>query len=200
MLLCCVNLDGHGTGTKPPNSFSSVAQAATWSSRNASAKVSRELVEIWNGLRKGLVLFPAVDLIFLFNQRVSNCAEKCYQKSVEMTVLKTEIDFREPNVRMFLKIYPGKFQGSYNDTSGSGNSSVNISSELYDKLSQNTAEVVVSVERAHVKRMETMLLISTSTIVSNIGRLIGMWIGLSTVSLLDFIEHLFVKLISGKWV
>ena len=51
------------------DSFSSLAlrravlNAATWSLRNAPAKVRRELVERWNGLGKNLVLLPTVDLI-----------------------------------------------------------------------------------------------------------------------------------------
>ena len=69
MLQCCVTLEGHETVTQPPDSISSVArrkavlQAATWPLRNAPAKVRRELVETWNELGKGLVLFPALDLI-----------------------------------------------------------------------------------------------------------------------------------------
>ena len=69
MLLHCVILDEHGTLRSPPISLFSVAlrgavlQAATWSYRNALAKMRNKLVEMRNGLGKSLVLFPAVDLI-----------------------------------------------------------------------------------------------------------------------------------------
>ena len=53
----------------PPDLFFPVAlqravlQADTQSLRGAPVKVRRELVEAWNGLKKIIVLFPAVDLI-----------------------------------------------------------------------------------------------------------------------------------------
>ena len=68
MLLLCFSLDGHGTSTWPPESFSSVVvrkavlQAATYPPRNAPAKVRTELVEMWNGLGFTPSLFQTVIL------------------------------------------------------------------------------------------------------------------------------------------
>ena len=53
-------------------------QAATWSFGNASIKMRNKLVEMRNGLKKSLVLFPAVDLIDAISEQVNTCKHELY--------------------------------------------------------------------------------------------------------------------------
>ena len=56
MLLGCATLVGYVPSTWPPELISpvvlrkAVLQVATWTPRATTAKVSRNLIEIWNGL------------------------------------------------------------------------------------------------------------------------------------------------------
>ena len=67
------------------------------------------------------------------------------------------------------------------------------------RISRNIANLNIYLEIGQkVKKVETILLMSEGTFISNIGGLMGMWLGLSAVSILEFLEKLAVHFCVSK--
>ena len=117
---------------------------------------------------------------------LSKCVKKCDQKSLEFNVVKTEWDLQRANVDHIWEELEKMFRSLYTPQQ--------LNQLFFESVPQNSAELVIHLKRTQMKRMETILPMSVSTFVSNLGGLIGMWLGLSAVSCLEFIEQLFAKL------
>ena len=118
---------------------------------------------------------------------VASCVKQCDQKMLENKISIGNFNYGENTVQFMMSdLYSTKHLSArlskvWLDMSGN-----NFTDESIRKFTQNVAELnVYMLAGKQIKRMETILLMSGSTFVSNIGGLVGMWLGLSAVSVLE---------------
>ena len=123
----------------------------------------------------------------------SKCVKKCNQKSLDLRILKTELDY-DPKIRgLIYKNFVAQFGETElaEEWKSIAEKSPENSTHIFDQVSQNVAQLVVQLKRTQVKKIETILLMSSNTLLSNLAGLFGMFLGLSAVSVLEFVkEHL----------
>ena len=131
---------------------------------------------------------------------LSKCIDKCVQNRFELDIFKAELNLHKQAVLEKLEtaavtsnqsILAGKLLEEMRER--------NYSSGATKDVADNLAELSVYFEPIQeMKKTETILLMSGSTFVSNIGGLVGMLLGLSAVSVLEFLEKLMLKLLTNN--
>ena len=72
----------------------------------------------------------------------------------------------------------------------------NSSSETADLLSENYSRLRIQLKKnALLKEVETIPLITTSSFMGTFGGLVGVWLGFSALSLLQYLENFLVNLV-----
>ena len=126
---------------------------------------------------------------------IASCVKKCDQKILENKISIGNFNYGENTAEFMIrdlnrtKHLSTRLSKVWHDMSDN-----NFTDEFVRKFTQNVAELMVYMQPGQqIKRMETILLMSGSTFVSNIGGLVGMWLGLSAVSVLELMENFIHK-------
>ena len=128
------------------------------------------------------------------------CLSTCDEKLLETKVSKTQLNPVKQTLLQDLKFLSAFYnQSSLADKLISQIESSADPIEAAYRISRNFADLNVYLEIGQkVKKVETILLMSEGTFISNIGGLMGMWLGLSAVSILEFLEKLALHFCASK--
>ena len=128
------------------------------------------------------------------------CLSTCDEKILEIKVTKTQLNTVKQTLLDDLKFLRSFYnQSSLVDKLISQIESSADPVETAYRISRNFADLNIYLEIGQkVKKVETILLMSEGTFISNIGGLMGMWLGLSAVSILEFLEKLAVHFCVSK--
>ena len=123
---------------------------------------------------------------------LSRCHSKCRQKKFDIKFSKTQNSLVETNISTIIEL----IEGSENISS----SAREVASKLRDEKTsllekkqvvQNIAQLFFYFpEKQQWKEIEIIPQISFATFLSNISGLLGMWLGISAMSVLDWMEKL----------
>ena len=121
---------------------------------------------------------------------ISNCLVKCKEKNLETQLSKVQLNYVGGTLLPKLQIlaWVSSNESLANKLLAKIENSSNHE-HMVQNISANMAEVKFYMQLGQrVKKLETILLMSKSTLISNIGGLIGMWLGLSAMSILEFLK------------
>ena len=125
------------------------------------------------------------------------CLPKCNQKTLENNILKKKLDWNGYNLRNFMR----------NLARGLGREhpywkvlKVNDSKpEDWDRVTPHVSQVFIRLKNEPIRIVNVVPLMNMNTFISNFGGLLGMCLGLSAISLFEFLEKvIYGAILSGR--
>ena len=127
---------------------------------------------------------------------VSKCSSKCEEKKREVEMTKVQLNLVKQTIVSFLNgpslssVNPQLRDRLLTDLFTNANDTAKV-----DQISKNFAELKFHMKTGErVTKMETVPLMSFGTLISNLGGLVGMWLGLSVVACFEFVKKTCVLL------
>ena len=130
----------------------------------------------------------------------ADCISKCEQHSLEMTISEVEVDLkRDRLLAAFAALY---YASPDNVLAGQFLHALTTSSEPEEKvkeISQNIAQLTFYLQGDKAdKHVEIIPMMTLATFLGNIRGHIGMWLGVSAISVVELLEAVFFRLITQK--
>ena len=128
----------------------------------------------------------------------SRCISQCEHREIELTTLNVEVDYSDEVIMAGLV--------AINST---GNSFVNDllrrideaqdPNEMVKQISRNVAQLTFYLKSGEpIKHVKIIPMMTLSTFLGNVGGLVGMWLGVSAISLMELLENAIFKIVSQK--